>query len=390
VGRRKKKQNFITKTTKIIIGVIIAIIIIGGIWYGVSRKPTPKEEEMIKIGVLADLSGDYVSLLRGVPRGVELAKEDLEKETGRKIQLIIEDQKSCDSKETVTIMNKFVSIDKVDAVIGGTCSNTTLAAAPIANQNKIIMISPASSAPTISQAGEYVFRTYISDLLRAKEAAKIAYELGKRRMAIFTDVSNDAMIELAKGGREKFTELGGVIVVEEEITKESKDFRTQIAKIKNSSPDCLYLSITGPNQIALIAKQVKELGMDVQLIVPHETVEDPNVIQIAGKTIEGLIYVMPSNPNETPNYQELKRRYKEKYGEEEMPSYVTESYDAVVLAVKAVLASNGKREDIKNKLFEVSKTYQGVSGNVVFDENGDVTKPVMFKIENSQFVPYGE
>ena len=99
---------------------------------------------------------------------------------------------------------------------------------------------------------------------------------------------------------------------------------------------------------------------------------------------------MPSNPNETPNYQELKRRYKEKYGEEEMPSYVTESYDAVVLAVKAVLASNGKREDIKNKLFEVSKTYQGVSGNVVFDENGDVTKPVMFKIENSQFVPYGE
>jgi len=162
VGRRKKKQNFITKTTKIIIGVIIAIIIIGGIWYGVSRKPTPKEEEMIKIGVLADLSGDYVSLLRGVPRGVELAKEDLEKETGRKIQLIIEDQKSCDSKETVTIMNKFVSIDKVDAVIGGTCSNTTLAAAPIANQNKIIMISPASSAPTISQAGEYVFRTYIS------------------------------------------------------------------------------------------------------------------------------------------------------------------------------------------------------------------------------------
>jgi len=374
---------------KTIFWVVIAIIVIGGIWYGVNKQP--KEQGVIKIGVLADLSGDYVSLFRGVPRGVEFAVEDLRKEIGREIKLIIEDQKSCDAKETATIMNKFIGVDKVDLVIGGTCSNTTLVAAPIAEQTKTIMISPASSAPSVSNSGEYIFRTYISDLLRAKEAAKLAYELGKRRMAIFTDLSNDAQIELAKGGREKFTELGGMIVAEEEITKGDTDFRTQLAKIKNSNPDCLYLSITAPNQIALVAKQAKELGLNVQLIVPHETVEDPNVLQIAGKTIEGLIYVMPGNPPDTQKYQELKRRYKEKYSEEEMPSYTTESYDAVTLAVKAILASNGTKEDIKNKLFEVSKSYNGVSGNVTFDENGDVTKSVMFKtIKNGQFVPYTE
>lgn len=379
-----------SKTTKILIGIIVVIIIIGGIWYGVERKP--KEESIIKIGVLADLSGNYASLMRGVPRGVELAIEDLKSEgINREIKLIIEDQKSCDAKETVTIMNKFVEVDRVDLIIGGTCSNTTLAAAPIANQSKTIMISPASSAPSISYAGDYVFRTYISDILRAEKAAKLAYDLGKRKMAIVNDISNDASIELANEGKEKFLELGGEVVIEEKITKDETDFRTQITKIKNLNPDVLYLTITSPNQIALLTKQAKELSLNVQLIVPHETVEVPDVINIAGETIEGLIYTMPGNPPETSSYQRLKQIYKGKYGEDEIPPYVTEAYDAVMIGVKAVLASDGTKENIKNKLYEVSKAYNGVSGNVIFDENGDVIKDVMFKtIKNGQFVPYEE
>lgn len=376
------------KTTKTILLIIIVVIVIVGIWYGVSKKSV--EKKSIKVGVLTSLSGDYVSLFRGIERGANLATEDLKKELDNKVdmKLFIEDTKSCDAQEAVTAVNKLVNIEKVDVIIGGTCSNTTLAVAPIVNQTKTIMISPASSAPSISRAGEYVFRTYISDILRAKEAARLAYDLGKRKMALITDISNDGMVELTKGAKEEFTKLGGKIVAEEEMTKADTDFRTQLTKIKASNPDVLYIGITGPNQIALVVKQARELGLSVQLIVPAETVEDPNVIKVAGATIEGLIYIMPGNPPETGKYKELKKRYKEKYNED-MPSYTTEAYDAVILGVKAVLASNGTKEDIKNKLFEVSKNYSGVSGNVTFDENGDVTKSVMFKtIKNGQFVPY--
>ena len=373
-----------SKTTKIIIGIVVVVIIV--VLIVVFYKPVPKGT--IKIGVLADFSGNYVTAFRGIPRGVELAVEEIESENNICVELIMEDIKSCDAKETVNAMNKLIRINNVDVIIGGTCSNTTLAAAPIAEQTKTIMISPSSSAPTVSEAGEYVFRTYISDVLRAKEIARLAYDLGKRKMAIITDISNDATVEGSRGAKTTFTELGGEITIEEEITKENTDFRTQLARIKNTKPDVVCISITGPNQIGLIAKQARELGLGVQFVTPFETVEDVTVINIARDTIEGLIYVMPGNPPETPKYQELKRRYKEKYGEDEMPSYVTEAYDAIMLGVKAVLASNGTKENIKDKLYEVSKIYQGVSGDVAFDKNGDVTKPVMFKtIKNGQFVP---
>jgi len=377
-----------TKTTKIIIGIVIAVIVIGAIWYAMVNKPT--EEEPIKIGVLADLSGGYTSLFRGVPRGVKLALEDLRNQTSRPIELIIEDQKSCDTKETVTIMNKFINVDKVDFIIGGTCSSTTLAGAPIAEQSKTIMISSVSSAPSISQAGKYVFRTCVSDLLRTKEAAKLAYDLGKRKMAIISDISNDATVEQSKGVKEEFINLGGEVVADEGVTKNYTDFRTQLTKIKNSNPDVLCIVITSPNQIALVVKQARELGLNVQLFSPPESVEDPQVVEVAGEAVEGLIYVMPGNPPETEKYKEIAKRYKEKYSED-LPPYLTESYDALMLGVKAVLASDGTKEDVKNKLYEVSKTYEGVSGDVTFDNSGDVVKDVMFKtIKNGQFVPYEE
>ncbi|MDD5148325.1 MAG: ABC transporter substrate-binding protein [Candidatus ainarchaeum sp.] len=359
------------------------------LFLGCTQQPAPSAEKPVKIGVLADLSGDYVHLSRGLPYGIGFAVEDLQKETSRPIQVIMEDQKSCDTRETVTIMNKFVNIDNVDIIIGGSCSSTTLAAAPIANKSKTILITPLSTASSISDAGEYVFRTTISDFLRYKAAAQLAYDSGKRRMAIITETSNDAATEISSGVKKSFSTLGGEIVIEEQVPSKSEtDFRTQLAKIKAANPDVLIFSVTSPKQVGLIAKQAKELGFSALFIMPQE-IEDQEIINIAGDAVEGLIYMMPGNPPESPRYQELKQRYSEKYNDNVVPIDLAESYDATMLGVKAVLASNGTKEDIKSKLFEVSKTYQGVSGSVQFDEKGDVNKTVLIKtIKNGQFVEY--
>ncbi|MCL5010793.1 MAG: ABC transporter substrate-binding protein [Patescibacteria group bacterium] len=382
------------KMTKIVI-VAAIVLAVAGIWYGVARNKSNilfETEKPIKIGVLADLSGDYTSFLRGIPRGAELAIEDIKKETSRKIELIFEDQKSCDVKETITAINKLVWVDKVDMVIGGSCSNTTVAAAPVANQSKTIMISPSSSASSVSQAGDYVFRTCPSDALKAKAIGQLAYDLGKRKMAVFVELSNTADIEAANDVKEAFKGLGGEIVIEEKINSSKEtDFRTQLAKIKTVSPDVLLISITSPAQIALVLKQLGELGIKIQVVHPMEAPENQEVIDIAGKAAEGLIYAMQGAPPNSKEFLDLEKRYREKYGQKEIPQYLAESYDAAVLGIKAVLASNGTKEDIKNKLYEISRVYQGVSGNVAFDENGDVNKPVILKIiQNGQFVPYEE
>lgn len=380
------------KATKVILSILVVIaVFLAGFWCGTSRGSVKMSTGSIKVGVLGDLSGDYVSFLRGIARGAEMAAEDMSRTAGRKIKLVVEDQRSCDSQATITAVNKMIFVDRVDFIVGGSCSNTTLAAASLANREKTVMISPSSSAPSVSGAGDYIFRTCPSDALKGKWAAKVAFELGKRRMAFIVGRGNEANLEAADKAKQEFLSLGGVIAAEEKVDDKSSDVRTQLTKVKESHPDVLLISITSPSQIGLLLKQAKEIGFDQQIVHPMEAPENQEVIDIAGPAAEGLIYLMQGNPPATPQYESLKLKYQIKYNEQSMPQYLTESYDALTLGVKAVLASNGTKEDIKNKLYEVSKSYQGVSGSVAFDENGDVQKPVLIKqIKNGKFVPYEE
>lgn len=376
-----------SKTNKIIWLVVAVIVIALIIIFGGNTKTLTTKDGVIKIGVLADLSGDYANILKGGHRGVELAVEDL-KADGKNVELIIEDQQSCNKSQTVSIVNKFINIDKVDFIIGGTCSSTTLVAAPIVEESKVAMISALSSAPSISNVGDYVFRTYVSDALRSEKAAEFAYEIGKRKMAIVYGNGNDAALQAFEETKKHFENFGGEVVFNEGFDDKSTDFKTLLTKIKSSNPDLLVIAITSPNQIGILINQMAELGVELPIISPVETPEDKQVIEIAGNRADGVIYIVPGNPPQSPAYQKLSADYKTKYGEE-ITQFTAEAYDATMLGVMAVLDSDGTREDIKDKLYEVSKTYQGVSGNVEFNENGDVSKDVIFKtIENGKFIEY--
>jgi branched-chain amino acid transport system substrate-binding protein len=377
------------KKTKI--GIISIVLLVAIVIIFASNNITGnlflKEENIIKVGVLADLSGDYANALRGAHRGAEIAVEDLRKE-GYNIQLIIEDQQSCNTQETIKAINKLTNIDRVDFIIGGTCSNTTLVAAPIAESTKTVTISPSSSAPSISFAGEYIFRTYVSDNLRTEKMSEKLYSLGHRKMAIITDLEIDSAVEGAKSVKDRFTSLGGEVVIEEGITANSTDFKTIITKIKNKDADVVVIAIMG-SRLGTIAKQMREQGLEIQIAHPWETIENQDVLDIAQDSINGAIYALPGSPKETEEYLSFKNRYLEKYSEKTLPSYAAESYDALMLGIKAIDASDGTREDIKNKLYIVSQDYQGVSGDVSFNEYGDVTKDVLFKqIVNGEFVVY--
>ncbi len=126
------------KTIKIIIGVIIAVIVIGEIWYGVSRKPA--EKGPIKIGFISALTGGAAAYGETEKNVVELALKEINDsgELNRKLEAVYEDGK-CDGKEAVTAAQKLINIDKVKIILGGGCSSETLGAAPLAEANKVIL-----------------------------------------------------------------------------------------------------------------------------------------------------------------------------------------------------------------------------------------------------------
>jgi len=132
------------KTSKIIIGAIIAIVAVGGIWYGVSKKQTPAEKPPVKIGVIGHFSGKYADYGIPMKKAVELAVEELNQKGGidnQKIELVVEDDNS-DSNNAATAMNKLVSIDNLNYLISAQGSGVTSAITPIAQNNKRILMFP--------------------------------------------------------------------------------------------------------------------------------------------------------------------------------------------------------------------------------------------------------
>jgi branched-chain amino acid transport system substrate-binding protein len=137
------------KTTQIIIGIIVAIIILGGIWYGLSKKPTaPTTKEPIKIGVILPLTGEMANWGESMKGGIELAKDEINSKggiMGRHLEIVYEDNQACDKALTVSAFRKLINIDKVKITMVG-CSGAVLAVAPIAEENRVILLTPMASA----------------------------------------------------------------------------------------------------------------------------------------------------------------------------------------------------------------------------------------------------
>ena len=135
------------KTTKIIIGVIIAIIIIGGIWYSVIKKPA-EEEEVIKIGATLPLTGDMSNYGVDAKNAIDLAIEEInEVGINEKIIKISYEDDQCDPKQIVTTVNKLINIDKVKIILGAFCSGATLTAVPITQSNNVFLLSGSATNP---------------------------------------------------------------------------------------------------------------------------------------------------------------------------------------------------------------------------------------------------
>ena len=374
-----------TNTLIVISMLTLALLVIAGC--STSTGPTGEvvEEETgpVKIGFIAPLTGDLSFLGQNIAKGLEMGVEEINRAggvNGRSVELILEDGK-CNAKEAAIAAHKLVNVDEVVAIVGGVCSSETLAAAPIA-EGKTVMISPASSNPAITDAGDYIFRDYPSDVFQGAYAAEFAYnELGARRVATLYCLS-DWCVALNNRFKQEFNELGGEIVIEESFDQGSKDLRTQLTKIKNANPDIIYfLSYTESGVVGL--QQAKELGITTK-IIGGDAWTDQTIPQRAGSASDGALFVEVY----TPISNEFRARMEAFTGSDEVTVGTPQSYDALRILVGVMRKVGTNPEDIKNALYKVK--YEGISGEIVFDSNGDLKTPryIVKEYRNGKAVEY--
>jgi branched-chain amino acid transport system substrate-binding protein len=377
------------KTTHIIIGIIVAIIVIAGIWNGVSKKPiAPTTKEPIKIGVITVLTGSGSEYGIATRKGLDLAVEKINNEggiKGRKIELIYEDDK-CDPKVGVAALQKLISVDKTNIIIGTICSSVTLAMGPIAQEKNLLIISSGASNPKIADYPN-IFRTWPSDALQGKFIANFVSDKLKVKKAAVIYINNDYGVGLKDAFEKEFIAKGGEIIGSEAIPEGATDVRTQLIKIKSKTPEVTFLA-TYAKEMGIILKQAKELGFSTQFI-GAEGSKDPSVIEIAKEGSEGLIGTVPSSVSSKVR-DEFIKLFKEKYNEE--PGITADAAYDIPFLLKAVMEKCSDVYDVsclKQNLLSL-QNFEGAIGKITFDKNGDLIGKSydLFQVENGKFVPY--
>ena len=229
--------------------------------------------ETIKIGANLELSGGVASYGSSINEGAKLAIKEINEAggiNGKKIDYIVADNKS-DNAEAVAAATKLAVQDKVVAMIAPATSGNTIASVQIANNNKIPIVTPSGTSETITvnedgSINEYAFRTCFIDPFQGVVAANFATEeLSAKNVAIYVDSSNDYSKGLAAAFKAQLEANGGTVVIEESYVTTDVDFKPTLTNIKSENPDFVF--IPGYyEQVGLIVKQARELGIDVPLM----------------------------------------------------------------------------------------------------------------------------
>lgn len=364
--------------------LIVGLIAIAGIGF---YSITTTTAETITIGHVVPLTGSFLSGY-GVQEkeGIDLAIAEINAKGGIKgnqLAVIHEDDQG-DPTLATNSFNKMIAVDKVPAVMGDMTSAGTLALAPIAERNKVVLITPIATSSKIPSAGDYIFQVYPSNALEANYLTDLASSLNLTNGAILY-MNSDYGTDFAQLITENFNKNGYTIAISEGYNPDATDFRTQLTKIKAKNPSAFFL-IGYANDMALVLKQAKDIGLKSQVLAP-DTFNDPRIFDMSGNSTEGVIFVYP--PNGDPKvWQKFNQSIKSKYGDD--ATIVTGmAYDTMNLLAAAMMSNGFTSDAIKTGLYQI-KDYPGVTGNITFNKNGDISRALKYRIvKGGRFIEYG-
>lgn len=355
-----------SQTTKTFLATLLGLTI---------ASSTTIAQDEIRVGEFASLTGGSASFGVSSHNGTALAIDELNAGgglLGKKLKLITEDDQSA-AGQPATIARKFVSSDKVVAILGEVASSKSLEAAPIAQEGKIPMISPASTNPKVTEVGDYIFRVCFIDPFQGTVMAKFALSKGWKKVAVLTDSKQDYSMGLAQFFKENFAQSGGQIVKESSYSTGDKDFKAQLTSIKAAKPEAVFLP-GYYGEVALIARQARQLGIKVPLLGGDGWVGD-SLLKVAGNSLDGSFFSCHfSAEDQSPAIQDFVKKYKAKYNAvpDDMAAL---GYDSAMILADAIKRAGTTESAKLRDAIAATKDYKGITGVISLDEKRNATKP---------------
>ncbi|MFZ5647927.1 MAG: ABC transporter substrate-binding protein [Bacillota bacterium] len=339
------------------------------------KKAGGADDKVIKVGIIAPLTGDVKTFGESTINGAKMAIEKFGGKVGDyKIEIVTADDRN-DATEAVNVATKLISQDKVNVIVGSVTSKTTIPISKMANENKVIMVTGTATNEKVTvedgKRKEYIFRACFIDPFQGKVAAKFALDnLKKKTAAVLYDQGNDYTIGLANNFKQSFTAGGGQITDFLAYSQTDVDFSAVLTNIAKKNPDILYLP-DYYQKVSLIGKQAREKGIKAVFLGG----DGWDSKDLDYKTMEGSYFTNHYSADDpSPAVKEFVSAYKAKYGSTP-DALAALAYDAASLLMNAIKTANTKDPVKIKEAMQNTKDYQVVSGKITFDKDGNPIKP---------------
>ena len=332
-----------------------------------------KSEDVIKVGSIGPLSGPVAVYGVECKNGIELAVEEINAAggvNGKMLKIVAEDDEG-NPEKSVSAYKKLTTKDGIKLVIGSLTSGCTQAITQLAQAQKVLQIAPAATAPAITDAGNFIFRTCFIDPFQGTVGGKFSYEtLGSRKAAVLYDIGNDYSVGLTDNFVATFEALGGKIVAKESYATGDKDFNAQLTKIKNANPDVVYLP-DYYGTVALIAKQLRAQGINTP-IVGADGWDGMNNDNAGDEVLNGFYSNHYATDSTEGAVQKFVEAFQAKYNK--VPNaFAALGYDSVYMLKDAIAAAgSADSEAVRDALEKTDGDY--VTGHLTFDDKRNPIK----------------
>ena len=346
---------------------------------GEKAKPAAQTNE-IKIGGNVEMTGGVANYGNQALSGMKLAFKQVNESggvLGKKINLILADNKS-EPAEAANATTKLITQDKVSIVMGPIVSSNVLATVKIAEDNKVVVMTPTGTNEKITvdngKVRPFAFRACFIDPFQGRVMANYATKSLKAKTAvIYIDSSSDYSKGVAAAFEETFVKNGGKIVGKEAFLQKDQDFKATLTKIKGLNPEVVFIPAYY-EEVGKIVKQARELGINIPLL-GTDGWDNPKVVEIAGAAALNNTFFSNhySSQDSDPNVKKFIDAYKAEY-KEEPSSMAALGYDAAMIVIDAIKRANTTDAAKVKEAMEQTKNLQVSTGIVTMDSNHNPIK----------------
>lgn len=369
------------------------------------------DTKTLTIGLDAPLSGDLSALGQGIKNSADLAVKTANKNktvegVTFKLQALDDAAQPSQGQQNAT---KLVANQDVVGAVGPLNSNVGQSMQKVFDKAGMVEVSPANTAPELTQGNDWrsgkkerpfetYFRTSTTDAIQGPYAAQYMYNEKKFKKVYVIDDKKTYGKGLAATFKAEFEKLGGEVVGTDHVDPKEKDFNAVVNKVARAKPDFVYYGGEYPAG-APLSDQAKQAGLEGP-VVGGDALFSADYIKLAKKNSDGDIASSVGAPLETlDSAKEFMKNYEAAGYEEAYEAYGGYAYDAtwsIIQAVKAVAEENDNKlpenmDETREKVAEAMQDvkFDGVSGEVGFDEYGDTTNKQLslYEVKDGEHKP---